>query len=611
MSNAPVPQLVTIELIVPNRSNPRQSISAESIEELANSIRQHGFLGVLEGRQVDGHVELAYGARRLAAARQAGLAALPVIVHPDWSDERMQEVALVENLQREDLNPVEEAQAIAQLIAQHAYTHERAGQILGKSQGYVTQRLLLLKLHPEVRAALAGGEIGATQSRDLTGVPVAHQPAVLQALAGLSTRKSQNLVRAVATALTDPTWWVIPAERTAQLNYIDAHLAALLSWHYQQASNPVAWLLALREHSQLKPLPDLVQLARTDYEARNMLGRDAATAWQSFVAEQHPDWTCATCLFRDRRALVSKVGSGYNRDCRGQVSTCLLHLAAVPTVIPLSRWEFSHVLPAGPESRGGRTAAGDLYAPDIDAIAELVQQEEAARQKEQTRLRRSKADETQEVVAQYGELQSSAALEHPFAQPCRRCAHHKRGAPGPGQACAYGNGGLERYERLELWTWQRDDGLLVPRCSRFAYQDVAAVPEVACPREAEVLVRLMAEEVLAYFSFSHQSPHAAGGLVQTMGGGKELIRRIALPKLAVLIYDRLLHQRLHARDYYRDTQGKSRMFDPADGQVHEWQLRRFPEPEAETVSPTGSAADNAAEPGVTVEEGESAGADEE
>ena len=103
---------VLIEDIDPNPFNPRQDFA---VEDLVASIREHGFIGALDGRLVEGRVQLGYGSRRLLAAREVGIDRLPVYLHDDWDDQQMLVIALVENVQREDLTPLQEATSVGQM----------------------------------------------------------------------------------------------------------------------------------------------------------------------------------------------------------------------------------------------------------------------------------------------------------------------------------------------------------------------------------------------------------------------------------------------------------------------------------------------------------------
>ncbi len=580
-----IPQLIPIDQLDPNPFNPRHTVDEEALKELVHSMQQHGFLGALEGRTVDGRVQLAYGARRLAAAQKARIPAIQVIVHPDWDDHKLREVALVENLQRQDLSPVEEAEALAVLIEQHGYTHAEAGKVIGKSQGYVTQKLAYLHSHDAVRQALAEGEISPTHARDLIVIPVEYQPTVLQAIKPLTTRKAQNLIQAVAGVLDDPTWWAIPQEQAEQFDFVEQHLAELIPWCYGRFKDPVQWLINLRDQGKLKRLPELVKMARQGYEARNILTRPVHEAWPIFVRDQHPDWVCEKCAFCGHRHLAHKLATSYRDNCSEKAGTCILYNdGTVP--LPVDTWESNHVAPDDP--RYQRTAGGGRAALSLEAIEALAVERKAHQESSAANERRKRAGATQAIVAQYQDLLAIADLSHPLAQPCQGCLHHKVDATEPGQACEYGIEGVDAYNQLEIRVWTRASNRLVPRCNRFEYKSALVVPVTPFPAAAEPLTRLMAEHVLGRYSqnASFGEHGSVGYLIKEFKGGMELVRRIPFERLITLVFEELFRQKLHTGSYYnRRENPKGILLDPTDGQSHEWHSCPYPmpEPAAETA----------------------------
>ncbi|MBC8570650.1 ParB/RepB/Spo0J family partition protein [Oscillospiraceae bacterium NSJ-54] len=140
-----------LEQIVPNPMQPRKYFSQEELTSLAASIRENGLLQPITVRAVDGRYELVAGERRLRASKLAGLPVIPAIVLT-MDDNQSAVLSLVENIQREDLNFVEEALAIKRLIAQYGYTQEDVARLLGKNQSTVANKLRILKLpHPVLR----------------------------------------------------------------------------------------------------------------------------------------------------------------------------------------------------------------------------------------------------------------------------------------------------------------------------------------------------------------------------------------------------------------------------------------------------------------------------
>lgn len=153
--------------IVPNRDQPRKTFDEASIEELAQSIKQHGVLQPLLVRPIpSGGYQLVAGERRWRACRIAGLTKVPVVIK-ELTDTETMEIAIIENLQREDLNPIEEAEGLQTLIDKCGYTQEEVATSVGKSRPAIANSLRLLRLPPEVREMTKNGEISAGHARAL------------------------------------------------------------------------------------------------------------------------------------------------------------------------------------------------------------------------------------------------------------------------------------------------------------------------------------------------------------------------------------------------------------------------------------------------------------
>lgn len=153
--------------IFPNRDQPRKTFDEASIEELAQSIKQHGVLQPLLVRPIpSGGYQLVAGERRWRACRIAGLTKVPVVIK-ELTDTETMEIAIIENLQREDLNPIEEAEGLQALIDKCGYTQEEVATSVGKSRPAITNSLRLLRLPPEVREMTKNGEISAGHARAL------------------------------------------------------------------------------------------------------------------------------------------------------------------------------------------------------------------------------------------------------------------------------------------------------------------------------------------------------------------------------------------------------------------------------------------------------------
>lgn len=185
--------------IVPNSSQPRQTFDEDSIASLSASIRQVGVLQPLVVRpSPDGRYELVVGERRWRAARRAGLSTVPALV-VETDDRGAMQRALVENIHRQDLGPLEEAAAYGQMIGEAGLTHEQLAERVGLSRPAVTNALRLLDLPDSVQALLRQGRLSAGHARALLGL--AENPAELERVAsrvandGLSVRQTEELVR--------------------------------------------------------------------------------------------------------------------------------------------------------------------------------------------------------------------------------------------------------------------------------------------------------------------------------------------------------------------------------------------------------------------------------
>jgi ParB family transcriptional regulator, chromosome partitioning protein len=197
---------VPIEMVVRNPKNPRKAFSEGELQDLASSIRQHGIVQPVVVRTLpDGQFEIIAGERRWRAAQLAGLVEIPVIIR-DVDDRTALELAIVENVQRSDLNPVEEALGYEQLIAEHGYTQNDLGEIIGKSRSHVANSLRLLKLPDNVRQMLFDGSLSAGHARAL--IPTSDPAALARTIVskGLSVRDAERLAQNDIKAQSDPDY---------------------------------------------------------------------------------------------------------------------------------------------------------------------------------------------------------------------------------------------------------------------------------------------------------------------------------------------------------------------------------------------------------------------
>ncbi len=162
--------LCDINRIVPNREQPRKLFAKEALDELADSIRENGIIQPLIVRKLEGdQFELIAGERRLKAANLVGLDKVPVVILESDADHCL-ELALIENIQRQDLNPIEEALAYKQLIDRYHYTQEECSKRVGKDRSSVANTVRLLNLSEEIRGYIIEGKISMGHARSLLGI---------------------------------------------------------------------------------------------------------------------------------------------------------------------------------------------------------------------------------------------------------------------------------------------------------------------------------------------------------------------------------------------------------------------------------------------------------
>lgn len=197
-----LPLRVGVDRIRPNPEQPRRAFPQEALEELAASIRERGVLQPLIVREIpadSGQFEIVAGERRWRAAQLAQVHEVPVIVR-DLSDSEAIEVAIIENVQRADLNPIEEASAYRQLMDRFGHTQERLAEALGKSRSHIANLLRLLSLPEEVIEHVRQGRLSAGHARALITLPDPAVAARKVIAAGMSVRQAEGLARAPALA---------------------------------------------------------------------------------------------------------------------------------------------------------------------------------------------------------------------------------------------------------------------------------------------------------------------------------------------------------------------------------------------------------------------------
>lgn len=219
-----------IEKIFPQKGQPRQSFDDDRLQELAHSIREHGLIEPLVVRRAPGALdrfEIIAGERRWRASQLAGLHDVLVVVK-DVTPTQAFEIALIENLQREDLNPIEMAEALDRLVREHGHTQEQLATRLGKDRATIANSLRLLKLPQRVRHLVIEGKLSEGHARALLG---ASEPSAIERLAekvtrgGLSVRATESLVRSSRAPKKGPAETTSPEPKTANVRDLELRLS--------------------------------------------------------------------------------------------------------------------------------------------------------------------------------------------------------------------------------------------------------------------------------------------------------------------------------------------------------------------------------------------------
>lgn len=221
--------LCDIELIQPNRYQPRKHFSEDDLAALSRSIKEQGVIQPLLLRKVEDGYELVAGERRLRAARMAGLTEVPCVVK-SVSNSQSLEISIIENIQRENLNPVEEADAYHRLMSEFGLTQDEAAVRVGKSRSAVANFLRIRNLSAAIKKSLIDGELSMGHARALLGATnKTHQQAVWKSVVakGLSVRETEALVKKLKTSKNAP--------KKRASSSTDIHLSRIaedLSRHY-------------------------------------------------------------------------------------------------------------------------------------------------------------------------------------------------------------------------------------------------------------------------------------------------------------------------------------------------------------------------------------------
>ena len=254
-------QFLPIDKISPGRYQPRQHFDTDTLQELAQSIRSQGVIQPIVVRRMNDRYELVAGERRWRAAQLAELSEIPTIVK-DLPDESVVAMSLIENIQRQDLNVIEEATALSRLLDEFQLTHQAVADAVGKSRTAVTNLLRLLKLNPDVRMMVERGELEMGHARALLALEGAAQTDVAKTIMkrSMSVRQTEEWVRRLlqtknAAVVAAPT--VDPNIKTLQNNLSDKLCARVLIRHQSKGNgqlvihyNSVDELDGILEHIQ-------------------------------------------------------------------------------------------------------------------------------------------------------------------------------------------------------------------------------------------------------------------------------------------------------------------------------------------------------------------------
>jgi len=208
-------RMLAVSALVPHPGQPRRHFDEDALDELAQSIKTRGLIQPIVVRPSGHHYQIVAGERRWRAAQRARLHEVPVIVR-ELDDAETMEIALVENIQRQDLNAIEEAEAYQRLIGEYGHTQEALGKLVHKSRSHVANLLRLLELPAPVRQMVVDGSLDMGHARALIGAPDAERLAREVAARGLSVRDTEKLARAAK-----------PGKRKGEAAVRDADILAL------------------------------------------------------------------------------------------------------------------------------------------------------------------------------------------------------------------------------------------------------------------------------------------------------------------------------------------------------------------------------------------------
>ena len=253
---------ININDIKPNEGQPRKTFDDEKIGELADSIQEHGLIQPIVLRKSGKGYEIVAGERRWRACRKAGLKEIPCIIK-ELTDEENMLIAIIENMQREDLNPIEEAEGLNQMIVTYGLTQAEVSKSVGKSRPYITNALRLLKLPEEIREMLSEGKLTTGHARAIAGVNgKAAQIKIAEKVVkeGLSVREIEKLIKEQAAPAKKPA--KRKAEKNADVKRVEEDLKAVLGTKVNLAQNGKKGKIEIEYYSR-EELERLIELLKT------------------------------------------------------------------------------------------------------------------------------------------------------------------------------------------------------------------------------------------------------------------------------------------------------------------------------------------------------------
>ena len=253
---------ININDIKPNEGQPRKTFDEEKIGELADSIQVHGLIQPIVLRKAAKGYEIVAGERRWRACRKAGLKEVPCIIK-ELTDEENMLIAIIENMQREDLNPIEEAEGLNQMIVTYGLTQAEVSKSVGKSRPYITNALRLLKLPEEVREMVSSGELSSGHARAIAGVSgKAAQIKIAEKIVkeGLSVRETEKLIKEADAPAKRPA--KRKAEKNADVKRVEEDLKAVLGTRVNLAQSGKKGKIEIEYYSR-EELERLIELLKT------------------------------------------------------------------------------------------------------------------------------------------------------------------------------------------------------------------------------------------------------------------------------------------------------------------------------------------------------------